>query len=394
MKKILFFFLLISLKMFGQSVTIVPNDPNKTVEIRKSGKGFEHRNIDGLVGIGTWVNQDFAFLRTTTNNNLSFATNGGGPQMTLMTNGRLGIGFNLIPDGQLDVERGTGTSGTAAFRGTQWTSHFNYFTNEDTYIRGGKTGSKVFINDLAGLGSVGIGHSNPNELLDVNGRMRIRHNGSTSGLWLSNSTNSLSSADGTFFGMETDNKVGFYIGNAWRFGVNSTGEISTSSMAGSGFRMVLASPTGVLLSNFQPQVWSISGGAFESLTNGSAQFFKSLTSANFTSGSSIMVAPVNLPTGVNISEVVVFYANSDLTNTLRVELAAQALASSNAGSVSNPSIAAGNFGAVTGIQSASLTISPAEISINNSNRAYFIKVSSNVWSNKMAIYGVKITYSY
>lgn len=394
MKKTLFFSLFISIKILGQSVTIVPNDPNKTVEIRKSGIGFEHRNIDGAVGIGTWVNQNFAYLRTTTNNNLSFATNSGGPQMTLTTNGRIGIGFNLIPDAQLEVERGTGTLGTAAFRGTQWISHFNYSSTEDTYIRGGKNGSKVFINDLASLGSVGIGHSNPNELLDVNGRMRIRHNVNTAGLWLSNSANSLSSADGAFFGMETDNKVGFYIGNAWRFGVNSTGDISTSSMAGSGFRMVLASPDGVLLSNSQPQVWSISGGIFESLTTGSAQFFKSINSAYFASGSSIMIAPVNLPTGVSVSEVVVFYANSDPANTLRVELAAQALASSNAGSVSNPSIAAGNLGAVTGIQSVNLSISPGEASINNSNRAYFIKVSSNVWSNKMAIYGVKITYSY
>lgn len=211
----------------------------------------------------------------------------------------------------------------------QWFSHFNYASTEDTYIRGGKNGSKVLINDLAGLGSVGIGHSNPNELLDVNGRMRIRHNVNTSGLWLSNSTNILSSADGAFFGMETDNKVGFYIGNAWRFGVNSTGEISTSSMAGSGFRMVLASPTGVLLSNFQPQVWSISGNAFEPTTNGSAQFFKNLNSANFTSGSSIMTAPVNLPTGVNVTEVVVFYSNTDPTNTINVVLAAQTLANSN-----------------------------------------------------------------
>lgn len=56
----------------------------------------------------------------------------------------------------LSVARGTGTDGTAAFFGTTHVSHFNYGTNEDTYIRGGKNGSKVIIND-GSLGAVVIG---------------------------------------------------------------------------------------------------------------------------------------------------------------------------------------------------------------------------------------------
>ena len=108
-------------------------------------------------------------------------------------------------------------------QGSAYLSHFYFGANEDTYIRGGKAGSKVLINDIAGMGSVGIGLSNPNEILDVNGRMRIRHNGITSGLWLSNSTNSLGSADGAFWGMKLDTETGFYIGNAWRFWVNNLG---------------------------------------------------------------------------------------------------------------------------------------------------------------------------
>ncbi|MCP9763976.1 hypothetical protein EGI31_13550 [Lacihabitans soyangensis] len=150
--------------MFGQSITLDPSNQgwfDNIVKIKNTGGGFEHRSDDALTGIGTWVNANYVYLRTISNNNLSFATNNGGPQMTLTTNGRLGIGSNLIPDGQLDVERGTGTSGTAAFRGTQWISHFNYSTAEDTYIRGGQNGSKVLINDLVGLGNVGIGTANP-----------------------------------------------------------------------------------------------------------------------------------------------------------------------------------------------------------------------------------------
>ncbi len=71
--------------------------------------------------------------------------------------GLVGIG-NRDPEAALDVYRGTGTSG-AIFRGTTRHSHFNYSTNEDTYIRGGLANSKVIIND--GGGNVGVGTSQP-----------------------------------------------------------------------------------------------------------------------------------------------------------------------------------------------------------------------------------------
>ncbi|MGL4632453.1 MAG: hypothetical protein ACRCVT_14725, partial [Leadbetterella sp.] len=68
--------------------------------------------------------------------------------------GRVGIGSSA-PSAQLDVARGNGIDGTAIFRGTTYTSHFNYSTNEDTYIRGGKSGSNVLINDDFTGGKVG-----------------------------------------------------------------------------------------------------------------------------------------------------------------------------------------------------------------------------------------------
>ena len=66
----------------------------------------------------------------------------------------VGIGNNTS-SATLSAVRGTGTDGTAAFFGTTNVSHFNYSTNEDTYIRGGKAGSKTYINDYGG--QVGIG---------------------------------------------------------------------------------------------------------------------------------------------------------------------------------------------------------------------------------------------
>lgn len=72
-------------------------------------------------------------------------------------------------------------------------------------------------------GNVGIGVLSPNNQLDVNGRVRIRHTTNSAGVWMSNSTNSLSDADGAFYGMKTNTETGIYIGNAWRFWVTSAG---------------------------------------------------------------------------------------------------------------------------------------------------------------------------
>ncbi|MGG9972700.1 tail fiber domain-containing protein [Ferruginibacter sp. SUN002] len=68
----------------------------------------------------------------------------------------------------LDVGRGTGDWGTATFEGTNYYSHINYSTSEDTYIRGGKPTSNVYLNDgpgnvYIGNGSsvVGVNYTNP-----------------------------------------------------------------------------------------------------------------------------------------------------------------------------------------------------------------------------------------
>jgi len=94
--------------------------------------------------------------------------------------GNVGIG-TAGPAATLDVARGTASSGTAVFRGTNNWSHFNYSTSENTYIRGGKPTSGVIINDTAsgyvtlatGGGNVGIGTLSPGAKLEVAGQVKI-----------------------------------------------------------------------------------------------------------------------------------------------------------------------------------------------------------------------------
>ncbi len=83
--------------------------------------------------------------------------------------GNVGIGTNS-PDATLHVERGTANGGTAAFGGSERYTHFNFSTDEDTYIRGGKFNSNVLINDNGG--NVGIGTVAPNYKLEVLGTVR------------------------------------------------------------------------------------------------------------------------------------------------------------------------------------------------------------------------------
>lgn len=64
------------------------------------------------------------------------------------SDGYVGIG-TADPYANLQVARGAGPNGTAVFMGTEFASHFSYATDEHTYIRGGKSTSKVVINDTS-----------------------------------------------------------------------------------------------------------------------------------------------------------------------------------------------------------------------------------------------------
>jgi hypothetical protein len=91
--------------------------------------------------------------------------------MIITDNGNVGIG-ETAPAYKLHVK------GTIVSAGTTWKTHINNGTDEHTYIRGGKSNSKVFINDVNSSGHVYIGGQgamlyvrHPN-----NDNLRIDHN--------------------------------------------------------------------------------------------------------------------------------------------------------------------------------------------------------------------------
>ncbi len=84
---------------------------------------------------------------------------------------------------------------------------------------------------ITGTGNVGIGISpnlNPGEIININGRLRVKHTlTNTAGIWFNDVNNSLNFDAGSFFGMETatpgSERSGIWIANAWRFYIDRVG---------------------------------------------------------------------------------------------------------------------------------------------------------------------------
>ncbi len=93
--------------------------------------------------------------------------------------------------------RGTGIDGTAVFGGTTYPSHINYHTIENTHIRGGRAGSRVYINDLykgtviIGSGSTRVGLNAP----DPQYPLEIRQVGGTGLKFLITRSNTIYTAE-------------------------------------------------------------------------------------------------------------------------------------------------------------------------------------------------------
>jgi hypothetical protein len=85
---------------------------------------------------------------------------------------------NIFPNGVISY-KGTSGGGAAIFVGTTNASHFSYSTEEDTYIRGGKNTSRVYVNDVGAdvvLGNAGSLTYSQGLLQAQNGLVGIKGN--------------------------------------------------------------------------------------------------------------------------------------------------------------------------------------------------------------------------
>ncbi|MBL7726962.1 MAG: hypothetical protein JNM68_04715 [Dinghuibacter sp.] len=81
-------------------------------------------------------------------NDVGAAVHIGNGTALVYTHGILQTNNGLSVYNGLNAVKGTVPGGSAIFHGSSYASHFHYSTNEDTYIRGGKPSSNVFINDV------------------------------------------------------------------------------------------------------------------------------------------------------------------------------------------------------------------------------------------------------
>jgi hypothetical protein len=92
--------------------------------------------------------------------------------LTLSNSGNISLGNAIGNTSSLSVNKIIGTEATINLYGTTHLSSFNYGPDENTYIRGGKNNSMVFINDITAgrtvfSGYVGINTSTPQAALEI-----------------------------------------------------------------------------------------------------------------------------------------------------------------------------------------------------------------------------------
>jgi hypothetical protein len=156
-------------------------------------------NADITFGYDNFTNLFTERMRVKGNGNVGIGTNN--PSEKLEVKGNSGQGI-LVNDGSQAIAIRTNLF-AGGMVGTTTAANMNLISSNNI----GAT--------LKPDGNFGIGVTNPAYKLDVNGRMRLRHNGVTSGIWFNNSAN----VESSFIGQYTDNLLGIF-GNAWQFAVN------------------------------------------------------------------------------------------------------------------------------------------------------------------------------
>lgn len=143
---------------------------------------------------------------------------------------------------------------------------------------------------IAGNGNVGINTATPEARLDVAGHMRLRSNGETTGIWMTNNTQS---TNNFFLGVRDEQSVGIY----WNLGGSPSWRIWTNTQTGAlGINNGEGTPGAMLVSggaSFSTNWQTFNDLAFYNLSNEVQESnFITITDA----------APIVNPTGLSLTQ--------------------------------------------------------------------------------------------
>lgn len=138
-----------------------------TVKTTLADYGFIH--TDGDISLGTYIGSGMGWIGTKSNHSLAFFTNNGSPQMTLRTNGYVGIGAGANrPDNKLQI----GSIGTTMFSGFDLAigngTNALAIVQSNAYSQFASTTNIILMPKIIGGGGrVGINVENPTNTLQV-----------------------------------------------------------------------------------------------------------------------------------------------------------------------------------------------------------------------------------
>jgi hypothetical protein len=198
MKKILpllFFIIVTQLHLEAQNIGVGTTTPADKLTVQTATYNFGLSHTDGTVTVGTYIGYGMGWLGTKSNHPLAFFTNNSNQQMTITTNGNVGIG-TITPDYRLNVSSNIVQSNTNTdllkLTGQNPVMVFSNGTTDFGYIKawtyqpyapftnglliGSSPGNPIFFSTnnyslsmiVADNGNVGIGTANPTYKLSVN----------------------------------------------------------------------------------------------------------------------------------------------------------------------------------------------------------------------------------